>query len=191
MRGGRGGGRDFGGRGGRGGGFGGRGGGFGGRGGFQEGPPDTVVEAGTFSHPCEGEAVIKLTNEKVNNGPFEMSSRPGGTVWLVGYRLALLSSSPIDSPPLHASAAESSVVAHFLFSCLLCVYFGWFSAASSTATPPRRPKRPSRVSPEDALLASPLFPRPDRSPTSTHRSSLRTRLKSARSRRSSGPSTAR
>ena len=62
---------------GRGGGFGGRGRGDGGgrasfgrggggRGGWQDqGPPDTVTEAGTFSHPCEGEAVCKLTNEKV------------------------------------------------------------------------------------------------------------------------------
>ncbi len=64
SRGGRGGG--FGGRdGGRGrGGFGGRGGG-GGRGWQDQGPPESVVEAGTFSHPCEGEAVCKLTNEKV------------------------------------------------------------------------------------------------------------------------------
>lgn len=70
MRGGRGGfgGRD-GGRGGGGRGFGGRGGGFGGRGGYQDqGPPDQVVEAGTFSHPCEGESVVKLTNEKVGMG---------------------------------------------------------------------------------------------------------------------------
>ncbi len=65
------GGRD-GGRGGGRGGFGGRGGrgGFGGRGGYQDqGPPDHVVEAGTFSHPCEGEAVCKLTNEKVGHQP--------------------------------------------------------------------------------------------------------------------------
>lgn len=56
------GGRD-GGRGGGRGGFGGRGGG---RGGWQDqGPPESVVEAGHFSHPCEGEAVCKLTNEKV------------------------------------------------------------------------------------------------------------------------------
>lgn len=78
--GGRGGGRDFGGRGGgdfggRGGGrgfggggrFGGGGGGFGGGGrGYQDyGPPEAVVEAGAFAHACEGEAVIKLTHEKV------------------------------------------------------------------------------------------------------------------------------
>lgn len=63
----------FGGRGGAGGrGFGGRGGGFGGRGGrggYNEGPPDTVVEAGEFMHACEGEAVCKLTNEKVGGAP--------------------------------------------------------------------------------------------------------------------------
>jgi H/ACA ribonucleoprotein complex subunit 1 len=63
--GGRGGGRFGGGR--FGGGGGGRFGG-GGRGGWQDqGPPDSVVEAGTFSHPCEGESVCKLTNEKVSS----------------------------------------------------------------------------------------------------------------------------
>jgi hypothetical protein len=65
------GGRD-GGRGGRDGGRGGRGGrGFGGGrggGGYDQGPPESVVEAGSFSHPCEGEAVCKLTNEKVRPG---------------------------------------------------------------------------------------------------------------------------
>ena len=30
-----------------------------------QGPPEEVVEAGVFVHPCEGEAVCKLTNEKV------------------------------------------------------------------------------------------------------------------------------
>lgn len=69
-RGGSFGGRGGGGFGGRGGGFGGRGGGGrgfgGGRGGWQDqGPPEEVVEAGNFSHPCEGEAVCKLSNEKV------------------------------------------------------------------------------------------------------------------------------
>lgn len=76
ARGGRGGGRGGrgggfrGGRGGRGG-FGGRGGGRGGYGGggrggyYQEGPPDYVVELGTFMHPCEEEMVYKCTNEKV------------------------------------------------------------------------------------------------------------------------------
>ncbi|KNA16700.1 hypothetical protein SOVF_086440 [Spinacia oleracea] len=54
-------------RGGRGGG--GRGGfgrGGGGRGGFRdEGPPSEVVEISTFVHACEGEAVTKLTHEKI------------------------------------------------------------------------------------------------------------------------------
>ncbi|KAJ1417754.1 Translation protein, beta-barrel domain superfamily [Sesbania bispinosa] len=66
------GGRDGGGfRGGRdGGGFRGRGG-FGGRGGRggggfrDEGPPTEVVEVSTFMHACEGDAVTKLTNEKI------------------------------------------------------------------------------------------------------------------------------
>lgn len=59
----RGGGRSFGG-GGRGGrGF---GGGRGGGRGFQDyGPPSEVVEAGIFEHPCEGEAVCKLSIDKV------------------------------------------------------------------------------------------------------------------------------
>ncbi|KAI7835515.1 hypothetical protein COHA_010589 [Chlorella ohadii] len=62
-------------RGGRGGGFGGRGGGgrggFGGRGGGRgfnrqpEGPPEQVVEAGEYVHPCEGEMVCKLTNTMI------------------------------------------------------------------------------------------------------------------------------
>ena len=60
----RGGGRSFGG-GGRGGG--GRfGGGRGGGRGFQDyGPPSEVIEAGIFEHPCEGEAVCKLSIDKV------------------------------------------------------------------------------------------------------------------------------
>ncbi|KAK2362145.1 hypothetical protein P8452_65780 [Trifolium repens] len=67
------GGRDGGFRGGRdGGGFRGRGGGRfggggrGGGGGFRdEGPPSEVVEVSTFMHACEGDAVTKLTNEKI------------------------------------------------------------------------------------------------------------------------------
>lgn len=60
FRGGRGGDR------GRGGGRGFGGGRGGGRGGWVDyGPPDTVVEAGVFEHPCEGEAVCKLSNDKV------------------------------------------------------------------------------------------------------------------------------
>ena len=59
----RGGGRSFGG-GGRGGG--GRGSARGGGRGFQDyGPPSEVVEAGIFEHPCEGEAVCKLSIDKV------------------------------------------------------------------------------------------------------------------------------
>lgn len=34
--------------------------------GFDSGPPAAVIEAGHFSHPCEGEAVIKLTLDKVS-----------------------------------------------------------------------------------------------------------------------------
>ncbi|XP_051141659.1 putative H/ACA ribonucleoprotein complex subunit 1-like protein 1 isoform X2 [Andrographis paniculata] len=59
-------------RGGRDGGFrGGRDGGFrGGRGGGRfpprdEGPPSEVVEISSFLHACEGDAVTKLTNEKI------------------------------------------------------------------------------------------------------------------------------
>ncbi|OIW03321.1 hypothetical protein TanjilG_16470 [Lupinus angustifolius] len=64
------GGRDGGFRGGRDGGFRGRGGGrFGGGGrggGFRdEGPPSEVVEVSSFLHACEGDAVTKLTNEKI------------------------------------------------------------------------------------------------------------------------------
>ena len=29
------------------------------------GPPAEVIEAGVFEHPCEGEVVCKLTNDKV------------------------------------------------------------------------------------------------------------------------------
>ncbi len=37
----------------------------GGRGWQDFGPPSSVVEAGVFQHPCEGEAVLKLTNAKI------------------------------------------------------------------------------------------------------------------------------
>ena len=50
-----------------GGGKGGGGKGKGGRGGggwAPEGPPDEVMEVGTFIHPCEGEMVLKSTNAK-------------------------------------------------------------------------------------------------------------------------------
>eukprot|EP00191_Tetraselmis_sp_GSL018_P013381 CAMPEP_0177584626 /NCGR_PEP_ID=MMETSP0419_2-20121207/4006_1 /TAXON_ID=582737 /ORGANISM="Tetraselmis sp., Strain GSL018" /LENGTH=132 /DNA_ID=CAMNT_0019074197 /DNA_START=155 /DNA_END=549 /DNA_ORIENTATION=+ len=69
------------GRGGGGGGFrGGRGGRDGGRGrgrGFNEGPPASVVEAGEFMHACEGEAVCKLTNEKIPyfNAPIFLANK--------------------------------------------------------------------------------------------------------------------
>jgi hypothetical protein len=36
-----------------------------GRGPQDFGPPSSVVEAGVFQHPCEGEAVLKLTNVKI------------------------------------------------------------------------------------------------------------------------------
>ncbi|KAG6533490.1 hypothetical protein ZIOFF_007362 [Zingiber officinale] len=59
-------GRDGGRGGARGGRFGGRGGGGRGRGGgYDEGPPSEVVEISTFLHACEGDAVTKLTNEKI------------------------------------------------------------------------------------------------------------------------------
>ena len=54
-----------GGRGSFGGGRGGRGGRGGGRFQRDEGPPAEVIEAGEFRHECEGEAVVRLTNEKV------------------------------------------------------------------------------------------------------------------------------
>ncbi|MQM03595.1 hypothetical protein Taro_036383 [Colocasia esculenta] len=78
----RGGGGGFRGRGGRGGGrgFGGRGGGGGGRGfgGFRdEGPPAEVVEVSSFLHSCEGDAVTKLTNEKIPyfNAPIYLQNK--------------------------------------------------------------------------------------------------------------------
>ena len=49
------------------GGFGGRG--FGGKGGGkgrpEEGPPDSVLPIGEFMHPCEGDLIVKSTNEKI------------------------------------------------------------------------------------------------------------------------------
>merc|ERR1719253_191367 len=36
-----------------------------GKGGYDEGPPDSVVEAGTFMHQCEGDMVIKSTLDKI------------------------------------------------------------------------------------------------------------------------------
>ncbi|KAJ1956848.1 H/ACA snoRNP pseudouridylase subunit [Dipsacomyces acuminosporus] len=70
------------------GGFGGRGGGRGGfsrgggRGGFHGGqqsygPPDTVLEMGTYMHACEGEMVCKSTNEKIPffNAPIYLENK--------------------------------------------------------------------------------------------------------------------
>ncbi|CAM8960800.1 unnamed protein product [Rhodiola kirilowii] len=70
-RGGRGGGGRFGGGGGRFGG-GGRGGGF-----RDEGPPSEVIEVATFVHACEGDAVTKLTNEKIPyfNAPIYLQNK--------------------------------------------------------------------------------------------------------------------
>ncbi|KAG2686339.1 hypothetical protein I3843_09G001800 [Carya illinoinensis] len=73
FRGGRDGGRGSSGRGRGGGGrFGGRGGGF-----RDEGPPDQVVEVSTFLHACEGDAVTRLTNEKIPffNAPIYLQNK--------------------------------------------------------------------------------------------------------------------
>ena len=37
--------------------------------GYSEGPPDSVTEMGTFVHACEGDLVVKSTNEKVPSHP--------------------------------------------------------------------------------------------------------------------------
>ncbi|KAL5727919.1 hypothetical protein ACHQM5_001059 [Ranunculus cassubicifolius] len=74
---GRGGGGGF--RGGRDGGrgFRGRGGFGGGRGGYDEGPPEYVVEVASFLHAAEGDAVTKLTNEKIPyfNAPIYLQNK--------------------------------------------------------------------------------------------------------------------
>ncbi|CEN59578.1 Putative H/ACA ribonucleoprotein complex subunit 1 [Aspergillus calidoustus] len=69
-------------RGGGRGGFSGRGGGFGGRGGrggFQQsfGPPDQVLEMGTFMHACEGEMVCESINPKIPyfNAPIYLENK--------------------------------------------------------------------------------------------------------------------
>merc|ERR1712127_965217 len=46
-------------------GFGGSGGKGKGKGRVEEGPPDSVLVMGEFMHPCEGDLIIKSTNEKV------------------------------------------------------------------------------------------------------------------------------
>ncbi|CAL9201411.1 unnamed protein product [Musa hybrid cultivar] len=70
-------GRDGGRGGGRGGRFGGRGGGRGRGGGYDEGPPAEVVEISSFLHACEGDAVTKLTNEKIPyfNAPIYLQNK--------------------------------------------------------------------------------------------------------------------
>ncbi|KAJ4872705.1 H/ACA ribonucleoprotein complex subunit [Raphanus sativus] len=71
--GGRGGGGRFGGGGGRGG-----GGRFGGGGGYRdEGPPSEVIEVATFVHACEGDAVTKLSQEKIPyfNAPIYLENK--------------------------------------------------------------------------------------------------------------------
>lgn len=53
-------------------------GGRGGRGSFEpQGPPAQVVEAGMFEHPCEGEAVCKLTNAMIPyfNAPIYLDNK--------------------------------------------------------------------------------------------------------------------
>ncbi|KAL4962842.1 H/ACA ribonucleoprotein complex subunit GAR1/NAF1 [Aspergillus stella-maris] len=69
-------------RGGGRGGFSSRGGGFsgrGGRGGFQQsfGPPDQVLEMGTFMHACEGEMVCESINPKIPyfNAPIYLENK--------------------------------------------------------------------------------------------------------------------
>lgn len=56
------------GKGGGGRGFGGSGKGKG-KGRVEEGPPDSVVVMGEFMHPCEGDLIVKSTNEKVPSAP--------------------------------------------------------------------------------------------------------------------------
>ncbi|KAI9228349.1 MAG: H/ACA ribonucleoprotein complex subunit 1 [Piptocephalis tieghemiana] len=55
-----------------------RGGGRGGfGGGYSTGPPDTVIEMGSFTHPCEGEMVCKSTNDKIPhfNAPIYLENK--------------------------------------------------------------------------------------------------------------------
>lgn len=98
--------------GGRGGGFGGRSGGFGGRGrgGYeQQGPPASVIEAGTFEHPCEGEAVIKLADSKQVRGGLTVDLGQGSqgvmmALWETArYKSChVLSSNPLQIPYFNA-----------------------------------------------------------------------------------------
>ena len=110
------GGRDGGRGGGRG--FGGRGGGRGGGGyGYDQGPPESVTEAGTFSHPCEGEAVCKLTNEKVRPAVLLGRRRGGGCTGLLvrlggggAARAAGDLHAPAAGPRVYAQPSWPSVV---------------------------------------------------------------------------------
>ncbi|CAN6672211.1 H/ACA ribonucleoprotein complex subunit Gar1p [Trichomonascus vanleenenianus] len=56
-----------------------RGGQRGGRGGFHapQGPPETVLEMGTFMHPCEGDIVCRSINEKIPyfNAPIYLENK--------------------------------------------------------------------------------------------------------------------
>ena len=66
-------------RGGNRGGRGGSRGGFGGRAGrpFQQGPPDSVLEMGSFLHPCEGDIVCRSINTKIPyfNAPIYLENK--------------------------------------------------------------------------------------------------------------------
>ncbi|CAF0896735.1 unnamed protein product [Adineta ricciae] len=76
-----GGGGGFRGRGGGGGGFRGGGGGRGNR--EPEGPPESVVELGTYAHPCESQLVCKATNDMIpyfNAGVFLENKQQIGKV---------------------------------------------------------------------------------------------------------------
>lgn len=44
---------------------------------IEEGPPDRVIEVGEFLHSCEGDLVIKMTNEKIPyfNAPIYLENK--------------------------------------------------------------------------------------------------------------------
>lgn len=94
-------------RGGRGGGFG--GGGFrGGRGGYNSGPPDSVVEAGAFMHPVEGDMFFVLKNPKIpmfnSTVYFENKSAVGKIDEILG---------PIHTPYFTVKPGEGIVATSF------------------------------------------------------------------------------
>ena len=92
-----------------------------GRGPQDFGPPSSVVEAGVFQHPCEGEAVLKLTNVKIPyfNAPIYLenitqvtlpSSSQGGSMPLlpcVRQLCACICSLLLGTPHLSPSAAQT------------------------------------------------------------------------------------